>query len=266
MFQKTIVTKMTSNGSAVAKPSMNPSLGAIPKTVSDANPMDKYKRGDKLSGQKDTEMCQAQWTSTRGKESCAKPSGDANLYESFAKLRPSGGIRGMPEPRGELELVAETNPLKMRRECDPQPSTSPPSKDPANVVQPGWRSSQVIQGSGVFGGEGARQGEENKELPLFDEEDLESEMILLTLRAEAEVRKEEMKTMAEKKMKMEEEERKMVREIQNLRIREDRIQEAATKSKAAREKAKNEDEEWWAQALYFEESSQRKEQEERAAA
>ena len=91
-------------------------------------------------------------------------------------------------------------------------------------------------------------------------------MILLTIRAEAEVRKEEMNTMTDKRMKMEEEARKMMKEIQNLKIREDRVKEAATKSKAAREKAKKEDEEWWAQALSFEESSQRKEQEERAAA
>lgn len=215
----------------------SPSLGAIPKTVTVANPVDKPKRGAKPSGLQDHGMSQAQWTSTGGQVSSAKPRGDANPLESNAKpktvanpvdkakrgVKPSGlqdhgmsqaqwtstgGQVSSAKPRGDanplessankgtLDLGAATNPLQRRdvkREGDSRPSTSAPSMDPVNVVQPGWKSSQVSQGSGVFGEEGARQGEEStkevKELPMFDdEEDIETEMILLTIRAEAEMR------------------------------------------------------------------------------
>ena len=39
---------------------------------------------------------------------------------------------------------------------NPELSTLAPYKDPVNVDQPGWKSSQVIQGSGVFGERGAK--------------------------------------------------------------------------------------------------------------
>ena len=265
-----------------AKLSRSPNLGAILKTTSVgrstvANPVPKSRRSDP-SVPRVTEPMRSAKPKNETRESVASPvdSGKGKgqcKKESNAKPW-EGDKKTIAKPLVRLESVA--NPA----------STLAPFKDPVNVVQPGWRSSQVSQGSGVFGDGGAKPGDtvannleiienevgidnenenenedEQKEMmeePMFEEEEIEAEMILSMLKAESDQRKEEMMELARKRMEIEQEENKMKIEIQNIRIRDDRIKEAAAKTKAAREKNKREEEEWLEQAMEFEKSNQDK--------
>ena len=254
-----------------AKLSRSPNLGAILKTTSVgrstvANPVPKSRRSANtdLSGPRVTEPMRS-----------AKPKNE--IGESVANGESKGQCKKeiIAKPWEEDKKTTAKSLVRLESVANPA-STLAPFKDPVNVVQPGWRSSQVSQGSGVFGDGGAKAGDtvannleiieyemiidnegedeqnEMMEEPMFEEEEIEAEMILSMIKAESDQRKEEMMELARKKIEIEKEEKKMRIEIQNIRKRDDRIREAAAKTKAAREGW----EEWLEQALEFERNNQ----------
>ena len=98
----------------------------------------------------------------------------------------------------------------------------------------------------------------------FGDEEMEQEMIEAVMRAEASIRREQLRKLAEKKKQIEQEEQDLLKEVQKLEMRERRVKEAAKQSQEARRKAREEEDDWLLQALAFEQSRAEEQQEEGA--